>query len=93
MSTAMISSTRPTSTRPRLTTLLAALAAAAALSVGPTGSATAAAMDPGGGAATPVLSGSGCVLVQQLVVYNPSMNKPRAEQVTPDHRHWDAGCF
>jgi hypothetical protein len=84
MSTAMISSTPPTATRPRLTTLLAALAAAAALSVGPTGSAT---------AATPVLSGSGCVLVQQLVVYNPSMNKPRAEQVTPDHRHWDAGCF
>ena len=86
------SSNRPTCTG-RLTRLVAAAAAAAALSVGTTASASAATVAPQVGSATPVLSGSGCDLVRQLVVYNPSISKPRADQQAPDHRHWDQGCF
>ena len=87
------SNSRPTTTR--LTKLVAAVAVAAAvaLSLGTTTSAEAATAAPPGGYATPVLSGSGCVLVRQLATYNPSISKPRADQQSSDHRHWDQGCF
>ena len=63
----------------RLTTLVAAAAAAAALSVGTTASAAAATAEPPGGSANPILSGSGCVLVQT------------ARRVQPEHQQAPGG--
>lgn len=33
-----------------------------------------------------------CDLVRFYVTVNPSMNKPRGDQATPDHRSWATGC-
>lgn len=93
MSTTQIAHPRPTSRRARLTTLVAAAAAAAALSVasaGPVAATTPQA--PGAASPPPVLTGSGCLLVQQYLVYNPSMNKPRGHQDVADGRSWADGC-
>lgn len=91
MSIARTTTNRPTPTI-RLTRLLAAIAATAALAVVSTGHAAATTVEPQGGSAPPLLSGSGCVLVRQLITYNPSINKPRGDQQSPDHRHWDQNC-
>ncbi len=94
MSTTPITRPRPTSTRARLTTLLAAVAVAATLSVASAGTAAATTPQPSGSSSPPpVLTGSGCLLVQQLIVYNPSMSKPRGHQDLADGRSWADGCL
>jgi hypothetical protein len=43
-------------------------------------------------AAVPEARAVECDLVRLYVTLNPSMNKPRGDQSTPDHRTWAAGC-
>lgn len=94
MSTIPIAHPRPTSTRTRLTTLVASAAAAAALSVVTAGPAAATTPQAAGAASPPpVLTGSGCLLVQQLIVHNPSMSKPRGHQDVADGRSWADDCL
>ncbi len=50
--------------------------------------ATAAAVD-----ATPDGASASCSVVLFYTVNNPSMNKPRGDQQTPDHRSWTFGCL
>jgi hypothetical protein len=71
-------------TKARFTSVLAATTAAAALSVLSAGTADAA-RAPGPG-------GHDCQLVRFYLYYNPSINKPRGDQSTPDHRTWADGC-
>lgn len=73
-----------TSLRRRVAVLAATGATAAGLAVLPAGPANALrSLDPPSGH---------CGVVRSYVAHNPSMNKPRGDQQTPDHRHWDAGC-
>jgi hypothetical protein len=37
-------------------------------------------------------SSARCLAVIQAVARNPSLLKPRGDQVEPDHRSWAAGC-
>jgi hypothetical protein len=71
--------------RRRLGILLTTTAAAASFAVLPAAPAS---------AQRPVGDGSSdaCLAVIQAVVRNPSLIKPRGDQMWPDHRSWAAGC-